>query len=313
MVHPVLLPSPGLRPWAAMYAPGAGWSSAAAIEAGSTAIYSGSLRVVADGSGSAFAVWTQDDATAAGVYAGRHVAGSGWGAPQLLDTSAYAAGQPEIAATGDGRALAAWMQPDATALLQQVFTSRFEPGSGWAAPQLLMSSADATGYSFPYPRVAVNDAGEGLAVWRELVRASLDFAAWGSRSSAAGVWQTPSRLDGALGLYGPTNGGQDSSLSAALSASGNGMAIWWGGEQVYTSVSHAGGAWGSRRQLSSGARLTYAPAIAMNSAGQGIAAWSEVVSGTVEQAPVAVFPDAADKHNRPSAKGTTPQAAPRSH
>jgi len=276
-----------LRAWAAVYAPGVGWSVAAPVENASSAVTSGSLRVAADGTGGAIAVWTEQDPGAAAVWASRYVASSGWGPPHLLDTSAYSAAQPEIAEAKDGRALAAWMQPDASGMLSQVYTSRFEPGSGWATPQLLMSSPSATSYSFPYPRVAMNDTGEGLAVWRELVRANLDFAAYGSRSPPGGASETPFLLDGALGLYGPTNT-LDTGLSAALSASGSGMAMWGGGQQVYACALGVGG-WGSRIQLSSAQRVAYGPKMAMNAGGQGIAAWGEILSGTIEQVVVSVF------------------------
>ncbi len=68
-----------LSAWAAVYAPGAGWSAAAPVEQATSAVASGSLRVAADGSGGALAVWKEEDAGAPGIWASRYVAGSGWG------------------------------------------------------------------------------------------------------------------------------------------------------------------------------------------------------------------------------------------
>jgi hypothetical protein len=275
-----------LRAWASVYAPGGAWSSAAAVDATVYGVDSASLRVAADALGGAFTAWSEQDQGAAGVWAARYALGSGWGTPIVLDTSSGSAAQPDISASSDGHAVATWMQPDATAMVQQVFTSRFDPAAGWSTAELLMSSANATGYSFPYPRVAMNDGREALAVWRELDRTSLEFTALGSHATAAGAWATPFQLDGPLGASSTS---QDSWLTPALAGTGDGIAIWCGMDQIRTRTYHAGGSWGDRTQLSSGTYASAEPRMAMNASGQTIVAWTEVVGMAVDRVAVVTF------------------------
>ncbi len=227
--------------WASVYAPGGTWSAAARLDTTAYGVVAASVRVAADGQGGAFAVWSEQDAGAAGVWTARYAA-STWGAPVVLDTSSSSAAQPDVAASSDGRAVAAWMQPDATGMLQQVYTSRFAPTGGWTAPQLLMSSATATGYTFPYPRVAMNDGGEALAVWRELDRTTSEFTGVGSHAAAAGAWATPFLLD--AWLASSSTSSDVSLLTPALAGTGSGVAIWCGMDQIHARTYHAGGTWG---------------------------------------------------------------------
>jgi hypothetical protein len=271
--------------WASVYAPGGAWSTAALVDASVYGLNPGSLRVAADGLGGAFAVWSEQDVGAGGVWAARYAAATGWDAPLLLDTSSFSSAQPEIAASRDGRAVAAWMQPDATGLLQQVYTRRFDPASGWSAAVLLMSSVTATGYSVPYPRVAMNDGGAALAVWRELDRTTVELTAVGS-GATAGAWATPVQLEGPLGSSSPS---LDSWLTPALAGSGDGVAIWCDYAQVQTRRYHAGGSWGALVPLSSGTYVAGEPRIAMNASGQAIAAWTEILSAATDRVAVATF------------------------
>jgi hypothetical protein len=76
------------------------------------------------------------------------------------------------------------------------------------------------------------------------------------------------------------------SLTPALADSGSGLAIWCGLGRLQTRTYHAGGSWGDRTQLSSGAYVVAEPRIAMNASGQSIVAWSEVVGAAVDRVAV---------------------------
>lgn len=69
-------------------------------------------------------------------------------------------------------------------------------GNGWGAP-VLISSGNALG-SPGRPDVAIDAAGNAIAVWREQIGSTRN-AAWASRYVAGGAWSTAATIDNAVG------------------------------------------------------------------------------------------------------------------
>ncbi len=116
-----------------------------------------SYDLAVDPAGNALAVWLEAD----NVFANRYSADSGWGAEELIETSALAAGAPTVAVDSSGNGLAVWGQSDGAA--ETVFFNRYVTGSGWAAADSIQTGA--IGVTLSLPQVAVDSSNEALAVW----------------------------------------------------------------------------------------------------------------------------------------------------
>jgi len=242
-----------------------------------------SLEVAIDDGGNVWVVWTQEDAGLANVYGAHRPAGGAWTAPAPLDTSPYHSAQPHVAAAA-GHAVAVWSQPDARAGASgtddHVYARRAEAGAAWSSPEMLMASADASGYSTAWPRAAVNASGAIRVVWRQIDRTSLGLELWSNRH--AGAWAGAARVD--------QRGGNDPPqlLFSSLAASGAALLVWDDGEQVLASAAPAGQGFGAGVSLNGPASRGWGPDAAANAAGQAVAGWSEVYEATFARTRIGV-------------------------
>lgn len=140
------------------YEPGAGWSGAMSV--GSTGTTAQNPEIAMDANGRAWVVWEQSGAGGWDIWTNRYDAG--WQSAGLLEiNNAGEAREPRLAASPDGYVAAVWRQWDG--FRNNIWTSRYVPGQGWGYAQVL---EDDDGDAF-WPRVAVDDAGNAMAVWRQ--------------------------------------------------------------------------------------------------------------------------------------------------
>ncbi|MFA9462174.1 DUF7151 family protein [Thiohalorhabdus sp. Cl-TMA] len=150
----------GIYTWANRYEPGSGWGTAGAIET-ATGNSSGQ-QVAMDASGNAVAVWAKFPGGKKHAYASRYMAGSGWGAPYLLEThNAGGVENPRVAVDGAGNALVVWQQGDG--VRDNIWANRFLVGAGWGSAQVI--ETDDSGEA-EAPQVALDPEGNGIAVWQ---------------------------------------------------------------------------------------------------------------------------------------------------
>jgi hypothetical protein len=137
------------------------WGTAALIETGDAgdAYYP---QVAIDAAGNAVAVWHQSDGTRANIWSNRYTAGSGWGTAALIETDVGHAQYPQVAMDAAGNAVAVWHQSDGTR--DNIWSNRYIAGSGWGTAALIETD-DAGGADSP--QVAINAAGNAVAVWRQ--------------------------------------------------------------------------------------------------------------------------------------------------
>jgi hypothetical protein len=147
--------------WSNRYTAGSGWGTAALIETGDAgdAYYP---QVAIDAAGNAVAVWHQSDGTRANIWSNRYTAGSGWGTAALIETDVGHAQYPQVAMDAAGNAVAVWHQSDGTR--DNIWSNRYIAGSGWGTAALIEMD-DAGGADSP--QVAINAAGNAVAVWRQ--------------------------------------------------------------------------------------------------------------------------------------------------
>ena len=153
----------GKNVWSNRYVVGTGWEFAALIETGVSG-ESKYPQVAVDDSGNAVAVWIQAGATCTNVWSSRYTHGTGWDSGALIETDDSGnAVNPQVAVHGSGNAVAVWSQFDGTRL--NICSNRFAIGAGWEGATLI--ETDDSGFAGMCPQVAVDDAGNAIAVWSQ--------------------------------------------------------------------------------------------------------------------------------------------------
>ena len=176
-----------------------------------------------DSAGEAVAVWSFHSANAR-VEAAVRRAGGSWAPAQTLSSPGADALQPRVDVNPRGNAIAAWVSFDGrTNVIQTTSRSR---GGAWSAVQDISPRSPDLGA----PRIALDAAGDVVAVWRGLSSARERIQA--VRHPARGAWSAPKLI---------SSGSTDADLpDVALDATGNGAAIWQAGNGVTWKVQTAG-------------------------------------------------------------------------
>jgi PASTA domain len=222
----------------------------------------GGPQVALDSAGNAVVLWTRYGNGSNGVVQeSARPAGGEWGAPENLSAIDEDAGGPQIALDPAGNAIAVWLRREG---INSVVQAAARPAGGaWGAPQDL--SAD--GQDADVPQVALDQAGEAVAVWERLNGSN--FIVQAAARSAGGAWGLPQNLS-ATGqhAYDP---------QIALDPAGNAAAVWWrsngSNDIVQTAARPRGGAWGLPQDLSAAGGDARAPQVALGRAGNGVAVW----------------------------------------
>jgi len=165
------------------------WSAPRIISA---APYNAAPRIAFDASGNAIAIWRQSVGAEFKVAATRYVAGTGWGTPVIVDPSSHNVGAAELAVDPSGNAFAVWSDYVGPADYR-VLASRYTPASAWSPEVQLSGSAFSN-----YPQVAVDPAGNAIAVWEESDGAGIRFA-WAKRYVIGSGWGGETSLGGGSG------------------------------------------------------------------------------------------------------------------
>jgi hypothetical protein len=154
------------RIWGNRYSAATGnWESAQLIQTGLWNALDPQLA--ADGQGNVYALWYQDNGE--GIYniqAARYRADTGtWGAPLTIQTDPTVdALYANLSANAAGDVVAAWAQDDGTGVYN-IWANRSASGSGqWGTARKIQSG---DGDAAVFPAVAVDAAGNAMAVWNQ--------------------------------------------------------------------------------------------------------------------------------------------------
>ena len=220
--------------------------------------------VAFDAGGNAIAVWHQSDGTRDNVWANRYLAGQGWGTATLIETDNTGPAQfPRVGMDAAGNAIAVWLQSNGTR--NRVMASRFVAGTGWSPP----SPIDTGMRSAQLPRVAVDPAGNAIAVWYQADDTLNQNNIWTNRYAAGSGWGTPTILDS-----------RGDRAAIAMDASGNAIATW----RQYDGTSNnaranrytAGAGWGTPTTIETEVgEVAVQPEVDLDDAGNAIAVWSQ--------------------------------------
>jgi len=141
------------------------------------------------------------------------------------------------------------------------------PGAGpWSVPTLISNA----GANANLPDLVVNDAGAALAVWQQGAPGNPTAIAAAYRP-AGGGWEAPQVVSTGAGLstWNPKPG---------IDAAGDAVVGYLDGNTMRVAVKPATGSWGLPEAIS-GRQNVYYPALAMNSAGDVVAAWQALDAG----------------------------------
>ncbi|MEQ1517854.1 MAG: hypothetical protein ABL931_15345, partial [Usitatibacteraceae bacterium] len=237
--------------------------------------------VTMDAAGNALAVWRQFDARD-NIWANRYTIGTGWGTAQMIESHALGeVAAPKIVSDAAGNAIAMWANP-IVGVSYSIFTSRFTPSTGWEIATPLLANGDdeldLRGTDDPQYSIAMNAAGEAIAVWSQYDRAAETLSIWSRRYSPTSGWGSAARLSAADAFF-------RHQPNVAIDANGNAFAVWMVGDdtgpQIETSRFVVGSGWSAVTILP---RLAGDPGLApyqqvqlaMDKSGQAIAVWRTI-------------------------------------
>jgi hypothetical protein len=197
---------------------GSGWGAPQLIEMDNTGS-AGSPQIAFDTSGNAIAVWQQWDGIRQSVYANRYIPGSGWGMAQLIETNNDGdVNNVQITFDSNGCAIVVWQLFYGT--FANIWANRFTPGTGWGTAQLIDTYNDGMA---DYPQVAIDPAGNAIAVWEKDNGTRYNIIA--NRYISSIGWSTPSIIN--------TDVGNARHPRIAVDPDGNAIAVW---DQIGTQV-----------------------------------------------------------------------------
>jgi hypothetical protein len=252
--------------WANRYVAGTGWGTAELIET-DNAGFAFHPQIAFDPGGNAIAVWYQSDGTRTNVWARRHVAGSGWGTAELIETdNAGSVSGPQISFDPNGNAIAVWNQHDGTR--ENIWANRYVAGTGWGTAELI--ETDNAGYAFN-PEVAIDPNGNAVVVWNQFDGTRNNL--WANRYAAGTGWGTAELIE-------TDNAGSALYPQIAIGADGNAIAVWYQSDgtrdNVWTNRYVAGTGWGTAELIETdNADAVDLPQIAMDPLGNAIAVWAQ--------------------------------------
>ncbi len=198
--------------WANRYVAGSGWGTAELIETDNVGDAT-NPQIALDSAGNAIAVWHQFDGTRNNIWANRYIADSGWGTAELIETDdTENARFPQIAVDAAGNAIVVWHQFDGAR--NNIWANRYIADSGWGTAELIETDNAGSAY---YPQIAMDSAGNAIAVWHQNDGARYNI--WANRYVAGSGW-------GAAELIETDNVGDATNPQTALDSTGNAIAVW---------------------------------------------------------------------------------------
>jgi hypothetical protein len=189
--------------WSNRYSVGPGWGTAGTLESSAEGV-SGTVRIASNSRGDVVATWTQNASGTTNAWVKRYVAGSGWGAAELLENDSQSvAGIPGVAVDAGGGAHFIWAQAG-------VIWSRSHANGAWTGRELV-----ATG-NVMAPQIGTDFGGNTVVTWTEYVSID-DVNVWSSFRQTNSSWQ-PSQM--------VANNIEDGQVDMACDGHGNAVLIW---------------------------------------------------------------------------------------
>ncbi len=246
---------------------GLGWQGAMLIRSGDSG-NALEAQVALGSDGSAVVVWQQKEGGYYQIWARRYLPDAGWGeAVRLGNGGGGDAFSPQVAMDAAGNALVVWQQSDG--VWESIWSARFVSGKGWESASLIEDNSLGDGIA---PRLAMNDAGEAVVVWRQNMGEGIEQV-WANRFIPSTGWGVATRIDGVTGEDGW-------SPDVAMDHRGNAVAVWvsWYNGSLKTWANHFSpeSGWAAAQRIGPDVpeRADY-PRVAMDSDGRATVVWEQ--------------------------------------
>lgn len=195
---------------------------------------------------------------------------SGWQNPFLLESDKRGtASQYDLAVNANGEAFAVWYVNAVNGHKWEVYSSHFDPAKGWSTPLEL----DQLGGLAFEPKVAINDNGDAMAIWR--YQSDTHKYLYGSFYTKLNGWSIPERIETTDVLAGntqPTIG----AYQVTLDASGNAAVVWQRDNKIFSRAFINGTGWAEQIDLGAG----YTPSLVMGDNGEAVIIWFSTITQT---------------------------------
>ena len=255
------------------YRPAEGlWETDAKVndDVGSDGQYDPAL--VVDGSGNAYAAWTDYREGDGNIYFSDRPTGGAWGANARVNDDVGAASQHSSAlALGTTGALhGAWVDTRNANYATDIYGASYVAATGWSVGTKI--NDDVSGAAEQEEPDLIADAqGNAYALWRDYRNGNWDI--YFAYRSAEGAWSTNVRVNDDSGTS------TQSSPDLAIDDQGNAYAIWHdfrnGDEDIYFAYRPVDGSWGVNVKVNDdvGTSTQKYPAIAVAPEGDAYAVW----------------------------------------
>lgn len=189
-----------------------------------------------------------------------------WGMAGLVETdNAGDASQPQIGVDANGNAIAVWYQDDGTR--NNIWSSRYAPGSGWSVPELVETDNAGDAYA---PQISVDANGNAVAVWHQDDGTRYNILS--NRYTAGSGWGTAELIES-------DNAGDAQFPQVSVNSSGHAIAVWQqdngSGYNIWSNRYIPGSGWGTAELVETATGTTTPPDVGMDANGHAIAVWSQ--------------------------------------
>ena len=216
-------------------------------------------------------MWDQSAGILTNIMANRYTAGtSSWGtAASVASFTQGSGGSAQIAMNGSGNAMVVWEQYDGT-FLNIAGISYAAATSSWGTERQLRLDVGSTSGK---PQVAIDAAGNALAVWIQIDAGTQTI--WASRYTAgtSNIWGTAAKIQA-------NNTDSASAPWIAMDPNGNAIAAWMQNDgtlqNIWAAAYTAGTGWGTAALIeTNSAGRAYYPRLAFDANGKGLAVWEQ--------------------------------------
>lgn len=218
--------------------------------------YATDPQVAVDPAGDAVAIWEDGEEA---VRASTGTAGGAWGAPVELTVGGGAVYDPQVAVDRAGDAVVVWRHRDGSSWLIQAVS---RPAGGVWGPPIDLS---ASGNDVEDPRVAVDPAGDAVAIWQQV--SGSDWVVEAANRPVGGGWSLPVPIS--------ATGESAEEPQLVVDPGGDALAVWrsLAGYVVEAASGPAGRTWGAPVELTTTAGNVSQPLVAMGSGGAATVIW----------------------------------------
>ncbi len=238
---------------------GGSWGASIDLSAASGNAESPTLAV--DPAGDVIVAWKQRLAGSEAIEVNYKPAGGSWEGPTTIEFGAAVVESPAVAIDAAGDAVLIWRQ--GVGGNHVIISSSMPTGGSWASPVPISSSA----LNAEAPDVAMSASGTAAAVWQSSSGAtsvveSNELALGGSWSGEEAISAPATVTEPPHVVADPATG----AFTAIWSRSGTGLV-------AEVASRPASGGWIAPEQISTPALEAHAPVVAVDSAGDAVAAW----------------------------------------